>query len=107
NAKPHCQRPVAVWTLKQKDENGPLCSANTDCPPSDPAFKDLTQCGYRLFDLRDAVDATKIGIGSPGKITLPYKINQNGPKGSGICDDGKKCGNTKPCKTGECHGRIL
>ena len=115
NGVPHCQKPPAVWT-GQNDSTGHKCYVSEDCPPKDDITKDqdLTQCGYRLFDLREAID-TPDGDGSlpTGRINLDSKLKQNGHKRRGMCENGGVCGNSNewfapgPCRVGECRGRTL
>ncbi len=64
-----------------------------------------TQCGYRLFNLQDAIDNTDL-------IVLDAKVAAGGTrKRRGVCKaDGKPCGNGRgrgPCAHGECRGYQL
>jgi len=109
-----CQKPGAVWSVGAKVDEGPECRIDTDCPPQgDPGNKHLTQCGYRLFDLREAIETPSIGDKPTGVIKLNHKIKANGHKRRGLCDDGSPCSNGNDpgapggCTVGDCRGRIL
>jgi hypothetical protein len=97
NAKPHCQKPDAVWltAAKTPDDKGTECTEKAECE-AEPVN---TQCGYRLFNLRDAVvlDATV----EPG----------GGRKRRGGCKPGGQAcsngGGHSPCPSGVCRGYVL
>ncbi len=106
---PHCQLPGAVWDGRNDGQFE--CRRDTDCPPA--GHPELSQCGYRLFDLREALEGSSGGDNPTGEIKLEFKVKPGGRKRRGVCDDGTPCGNggghgePGTCATGECRGRKL
>ena len=107
NGEPRCQKDGEVWT--QPDASGDGCKVEGNCTkPGKP------QCGYRLFNLENAIENLQQEKPPPKKgiIVLDAKIVNGGPhKRRGVCkDDGTPCGNgTGPvkCATGVCRGYQL
>src|SRR5262249_2707431 len=111
-AKPHCQDPGAVWTGPSVDKNAE-CEVDADpkCGPH------KTQCGYRLFNLEDAIANPTPLPDVTGDITLDTTISPTGTrKRRGVCKtDAAKCGNGSgggdpgSCspQQGDCRGYVL
>jgi hypothetical protein len=99
DGQPHCQDAGAVWTTDTPDDTGTNCTVDDDCATQG----EKTQCGYRLFNLEDAIDNDDL-------IVLDPKLVAGGPhKRRGVCENGgTPCGNGMagpgPCAHGACRG---
>lgn len=102
DGQPHCQDAGDVWTRDKPDDSGTECTVDDDCKTQGQK----TQCGYRLFNLHDAIDNDDL-------IVLDPKLVGGGPhKRRGVCknDGTTPCGNGMgpgPCAHGECRGYQL
>jgi hypothetical protein len=109
DAKPHCQEPGAVWK-GTPDETARDCTVDDDCETE--AVK--TQCGYRLFNLEDAIENAPPTGPKSGIITLDAKVTGGGPrKRRGGCKTGGAACSNNPsgtpaaCAQGDCRGYLL
>ena len=97
NAKPRCQKEGEVWTGLH-GITGVECTVPADCSSPKP------QCGYRLFNLQEAIEPEP---GNPhpttGIVVLDSKVVGGGRKRRGVCKvSGKPCGNGNGNGPGAC-----
>ena len=107
---PHCHPFGSVWK-GQPDNQGTECMIDQNCRTTGAAKQ---QCGYRLFNLEDAIDDPIDFPPAPkwGAIVLDAKLETGGPhKRRGVCKkNGKPCGNGNGpgrCAQDECRGYQL